>query len=331
MTSRRRPLLLAAAAGAAAAGGLLAVRAVERRWSGAAGSYGPDEARVPDGEESTVVTDDGAELAVVATGPEAGPMVILAHCWTGSRDVWGPVAHRLVRRGHRVVLYDQRGHGASSVGRDGFTIPRLGGDLRAVLEAVDAHDAVLAGHSMGGMTVQSLAVHHPDVVAGRARALVLVSTAAGGLGRGAPGANAVAARMVGSPLLERAMRGRFGHALVRGAVGRSVVRDHLVLTRDLFVACPSDARSGWLTAMLGMDLRDGITGISLPTTVVVGTRDGLTPAPRAAELVDAIDGADLVTLDGFGHMLPLEAPDEVADAIARAFSTERDAMAMANS
>ena len=58
-----------------------------------------------------------------------GPPVVLAHCWTGGREVWAPVANRLVRRGHQVVLYDQRGHGSSSVGDDGLTIERLGAEL----------------------------------------------------------------------------------------------------------------------------------------------------------------------------------------------------------
>nr|MBA2625839.1 alpha/beta fold hydrolase [Acidimicrobiia bacterium] len=224
-----------------------------------------------------------------------------------------PVAHRLVRRGPQVVLYDQRGHGSSTVGSDGFTIPRLGADLKAVLEAVDVRDAVVAGHSMGGMTVQSLATHHPDVVAERARALVLVATAASGLGRGR--GDAGARRMVTSVGVERLLRSGFGHALLRGAVGVAVHRNHLVLTRDLFVACASEARDGWLTAMQAMDLREGIAAIGVPTTVIVGSADRVTPPDRAAELVATIPGARLVTLDGAGHMLPLETPDEVAEAL----------------
>ncbi|HYD08552.1 MAG TPA: alpha/beta hydrolase, partial [Acidimicrobiales bacterium] len=83
-------------------------------------------------------------------------------------------------------------------------------------------------------------------------------------------------------------------------------------TRDLLLETTPAARSGFLTAMQAMDLRDGIAAIGIPTTVMVGTRDTLTPPARASELVDAISGAKLVTLDGLGHMLPLEAPDEVA-------------------
>lgn len=310
----RRTPLIAGVLGAGAIGASLALRRVDARWSGADDPCAPADRALPGGDSSVVTTDDGAELAVTVAG--SGPTVVLAHGWTNGREIWAPVAHRLIRGGRTVVLYDQRGHGSSTVGDDGFTVPRLGGDLAAVLEAIDVRDAILGGHSMGGMTIQSLTTHHPEVVAERAKALVLVSTAASGLSQGRRDARA--AKLVGGVGVERALRSRFGHALVRGTVGAAVHRNHLVLTRDLFVACPPATRSGWLTAMQTMDLREGIARIGIPTTIVVGSADRLTPPDRAAELADTIPGAELVTLDGYGHMLPLEAPDEVATALAKA-------------
>lgn len=311
---RRRTALLAAGTASAVTAGAIALRRTDARWAGADDRRRPEERLLPVGRASTVITDDGAELAVLDAGQ--GPMVVLAHCWTGGREVWAPVAHRLIAGGHRVVLYDQRGHGSSTVGADGFTIPRLGGDLRAVLEAVDARDAVLAGHSMGGMTIQALAAEHAETLQARARAIVLVATAAAGLGRGR--IDAPLQRAIASPLVEGTLGTSLGHALVRGLVGRAVQRNHLVLTRDLFCACAPETRSGWLSAMQTMDLREAIKGISMPVTVVAGGRDLLTPPSRAAELVEAIPGAELRTLHDAGHMLPLEAPDEVAGAIAAA-------------
>ena len=310
-----RALPAALAGTVATAGAIAALRRADAHWAAADDPCAPEDRLLPLGNSQTVPTDDGAELAVTISG--TGPTVVLAHCWTGGREVWAPVAHRLIGAGHRVVLYDQRGHGSSTVGREGLTIERLGHDLAAVLEAVDGRDAVLAGHSMGGMTVMSLAAQRPDVMAERAGALVLVATAAGGLGRGGR-ADLGPPRVVGSRLLERAMRTSLGHVFVRGTVGKAVRRNHLVLTRDLFVACEPEVRSGWLGAMLAMDLRQAVAGIDAPTTVLVGSRDRLTPPHLAAELVLAVPGARLVTLADAGHMLPLEAPDVVAEAISAA-------------
>ena len=270
-----------------------------------------NELLLPSGTTLVVPTDDGAELAVTDIG--TGPTVVLAHGWTEQREVWAPVVHRLLHGGCRVVLYDQRGHGSSTSGRDGFTIPRLAGDLRAVLEAVDVRDAVLAGHSMGGMTIMSLAKEHPDVLAERVRGIALVSTAASGLGGSR--LDAVAARLMARAWFIALFRGPLGPLLVRRTLGTVARREHLRLTRDLFVACTPDARRGWLTAMQTMDLSAALTTISLPTVVVVGTLDRLTPPHLSDALVAAVPGARLVSLDGLGHQLPLEAPDEVAEAI----------------
>lgn len=302
------------AVGALAAGGVAAARALDRRWAAADDGCPAGECLLPPGEALTVRTDDGAALAVSVVGPADGPTVTLSHCWMGGREVWAPVARRLAAAGRRVVLYDQRGPMSSSVGSDGFTIERLASDLRTVLEAVDARDAVVAGHSMGGMTIMSLATHHPEVLRDRARAVVLVSTGATGFSRGA-WADALGQRVICSAVLERAMRGAFGHALVRSAVGRRARRRDLLVTRDYVVACAPEARGGWLAAINAMDVTAGLEKIDVPTTVLVGTWDTLTPPRYAKAIVSAVAGAELRVLPELGHMLPLEAPDEVAEAI----------------
>jgi pimeloyl-ACP methyl ester carboxylesterase len=257
---------------------------------------------------------DGAVLDGVVVG--SGPTVVLSHCWTGSRATWEPVAARLVAAGRRVVLYDQRGHGASTMGPDAPTVEQLGEDLAAVLEAVDARDAVVAGHSMGGMSVQALAIARPDVVAERVRALVLAGTAGFGV---AAGPLSVAARFVtGNRAVERLMAGRLGPALSRGTVGRRPRHAHLVATRDAFLSLATDVRLQFLIAMQTMDFRAGLAGVAVPTTVVIGRRDLLTPPRLGRAMAAAIPGARLVEVPGAGHMLPYEEPDRLAEIIASA-------------
>jgi pimeloyl-ACP methyl ester carboxylesterase len=299
---------------AAGAGAVAAWRA-DRRWRAADDPCDNAPLAEPDGDGFEVQTDDGATLSALVAGD--GPTVVLSHCWTGSRGVWGPVARRLVDRGLRVVLYDQRGHGGSTVGKEGCTIERLGADLRDVLGTVDARDAVVAGHSMGGMSVQSLAAHHPDDTRDRVRALVLVSTAAAGLGAARVAATAAAAA-VASPLTERLLRAQFGHALVRNSVGRRAVYSHLAATRDTFVETPGEVRRDFLEAMQSMDLRPKLARVEAPATVVVGTRDRLTPPKLGRDLVRTLPTARLVEIPDAGHMLPFEQPDRVADLITEA-------------
>lgn len=312
---RVRRALALAGVGAAVA---VAVDRARRRegWLADTDPLGPKGCALPEGRSLVVATDDGARLAVTVAGPEDGPTVVLPHCWTGSREMWGAVARRLVLLGHRVVLYDQRGHGESTA-PDGHapSIPELGHDLRAVIDATGSTDVLLAGHSMGGMTIQSYALEHPEHFRDHVRGAVLVATAARTLGREVPAALVTA--LLGDGRMEWTRRGAIGRRLAARAVGSPRRPRHVQLTLDAFARTPGPARAGYLAAMSGMDLRPCLRSMDVPVIVMVGTRDHLTP-PRAAKvLVEQLPDAELVLLPGAGHMLPLEAPDRIVDSIRR--------------
>src|SRR5581483_7680281 len=138
-------LKLALAAGAAGAAGAAAgVVAAGRRWAAADDPDAATRLTVPEGTEVRIPTPDGGEItATVARGSDAGGRTfVLVHGWTNDRRIWAPVARELLNRGHRVVLYDQRGHGSSKEGADGLTIDAIGSDMAAVLEHLDVRDAV---------------------------------------------------------------------------------------------------------------------------------------------------------------------------------------------
>jgi len=276
---------------------------------------------VEGGERTKVETSDGALLAVHIAGE--GPTVVLPHCWALNMDVWAPVAAKLVASGHHVIRYDQRGHGESTTGNDGFGIERFGDDLHEVLETLDVRDAVIAGHSLGGMTTQSFAIRHPDVVRERVRALLLVGTAPAAV-VSAPLAR-VTRRVLASPTVERRMRAPGGSPLVRGVFGARPPRAAVRATRDAFVATPLDVRLGCLDSLLNFDLRPQLHTITTPTTVVSGSRDTLTPPRWSRAMARGIPGARLVTLKGAGHMLPYEVPEVLVDLISEAAAREEPA------
>ncbi|MEZ5143761.1 MAG: alpha/beta fold hydrolase [Acidimicrobiales bacterium] len=264
------------------------------------------------GEEVDLVSHDGGELAVTLTGPEDGPVVVLAHCWGGSRQTWAPVSRRLLAAGCRVVRWDQRGHGRSRAGHKGHSVEGLADDLATVLTDLDLREVVLVGHSMGGMTVQAFATHHHQLFHERTRGVVLVATAGFGM------ANPATARtpdLIRSARVERLFeRPGTGRLLVRATFGRGAHPHHVEVTRADFVATPQPVRAEFAEAMQAMDLRDGVAKIDVPTTILVGSRDTLTPLPLSRALAATIPGSTLEVLTGLGHMLPYEAPDEVTAA-----------------
>ena len=128
---------------------------------------------------STTVTPDGAHLAVYTDGePDAPVTVILAHGFLESADAWRVQTRHLAAHGYRVVRYDQRAHGHSTPGDAPVTLQRLGADLgHVILTAAPAGPLVLAGHSMGGMSIMALAARYPHMFLERRPHVALVSTA----------------------------------------------------------------------------------------------------------------------------------------------------------
>jgi pimeloyl-ACP methyl ester carboxylesterase len=263
--------------------------------------------------EDRMRTPDGAELHVVTVGnavPSAAT-IVLAHCWTGDHRVWGPVARRLASD-HRVVLYDHRGHGRSTVGSRQCTLDALGDDLALILDHAQVSHSVLAGHSMGGMAVLAFAARHPEMVRQRVAAVTLVSTSSAAVLRGLR--RRLGPVVVGHPRVTALLgHSRFGPRSVRDFVGRHAHRAHLEALTETFRATPGWVRSRLLAEMCTMDLAPGLAELrTVPVTVVAGQEDRHTPVHQSLRIVSALPQARLVVAPNVGHMLPFECPDLLA-------------------
>jgi pimeloyl-ACP methyl ester carboxylesterase len=281
----------------------------------------------------SVPAADGAPLHVELDGPEDAPVtVVLVHGWTLDRRSWEPVARTLADGPApvRVVRPDHRGHGRSAaVEQATMTIDQLADDLaRVVAATAPSGPLVLAGHSMGGMTLMALAERHPDVVA-RAAGIALVATASGGLAERpfglAPPAAAVYRRVQQRIAATRGWARRehlCDPRLIAPAMRWLLLGDRPSaqarrITCEMVGACRPLTVSGF-QATLETHERDAALAAfaEIPTVVLVGSRDRLTPVRSARRIADALPSAGLTIFPGAGHMLPLERVSGVASRIA---------------
>ncbi|MDQ2723955.1 MAG: alpha/beta hydrolase [Actinomycetota bacterium] len=320
-------LVLAGAGVAGVTGGIVAERAMIRAQRQRPDPVaGVDTGLRPDVIGRLLTMSDGGRLRVLEQG--TGPAILLLHGITLAASIWHFQLPELAAAGYRVVAYDQRGHGASTVGREGLTLDRLAADLAEVLDALDLGQVVLVGHSMGGMVALRYLAGDREATTGHGRigALALVATSANPVvGSGIPGARAVIA--AARPLLSRAAwatsrlpgpslgGGDLSFLLARVTFGDEPSTSQVALTRDITAAVPARVAAELLSEIVRYDEFATLDHLDLPTTIVVGTNDLMTPVRHARTMTDVIAGADLVTLEGCGHMVMLERPEELATAL----------------
>lgn len=309
-------------ASAGIAGGVAAERAMirsqRRRPDPAAGA---DTGVGPDSSGHLLTMSDGGRLRVIEQGQ--GPAIVLVHGITLSAAVWHEQLTGLAAR-HRVVAYDQRGHGASTPGHDGVTLDRLVADLREVIDLLELGPALLVGHSMGGMVALRLLAGDPEAAKGHGRvgALALVATSASPVvGSGVPGVRGAVA--AARPLLARASwltsrlpgpslgAGDLGFLLARVTFGAEPSSSQVTLTRDVTAAVPARVSATLLGEIVHFDEMATLDHLALPALVVVGTNDLMTPVGHAQAMSEALADAELVVLEGCGHMIMMERAAEL--------------------
>ena len=267
--------------------------------------------------------EDGTELNVVRSGtPDAEVTVVLAHGYALDHRSWHRVVEELAGS-VAVIAYDHRGHGGSSPAtKETATIEQLGDDLGELIERlVPTGQVVVAGHSMGGMAAMALAERRPRLYKQRVAGLVFVSTSASGLSETSLAWPKALGKLVRElerafgPLV-RAVREKIEPAKTAGLrwwlFGDQPRAEDVDLTADMVWAHWPETIALFRPAVDRYDREAALTvAAEKPVIAVVGDEDRLVGEYNARALAEAVGGESVVVEDA-GHMLPLEAPVEVA-------------------
>ncbi len=283
-----------------------------------------------------MLTFDGLRLDVRTYGPADAPVTVaLSHCWTLNQEDWRYQVRALQREfGHgiRILTWDHRGHGSSDhARRPACTIANLARDMSDV---IDAHapegKLVVAGHSIGGMTMMALAEQRPELF-DRVVGAAFVSTSSGGLNTVTLGlpemgefARAQIPRILAlrsktltkrarqrSPIIERQLVNRF-------LFGTPKRLSDTALTVEGIINSPAATMVGFYEDCMRHERREALKVFDgIPTHVLVGTRDVLTPPHHGRHIAEHIEDAVLTVVPDAGHMLPLERDELVSGVLLR--------------
>jgi non-heme chloroperoxidase len=315
-------LAVGAVAGAAA-GALLAERALVALVQRNPDPHAGEDLSEPEGSEHRVEVGDGAILRVIEAGE--GPPIVLAHGYMVSMYNWSAVFGPLVAAGHRVLAYDQRGHGSSTIGGRGLGLEAIGADLADLLAHFDLTDAVVVGHSMGGIGLMNFAIRFPEERRRRVAGLVFMSTTP----HSGPlfiWRNRLQRELIAHPLtfwgLSHPVHGTVS---ILPLFGSDPAPSHVEATRRVLAQCPPDVAVGALEPMTRFDYGADLSAVDTPALVLTGSKDRLLPSRVSRTLARMLPDSRLEVFPGAGHILALERADQVAVSILRfAAEVQRD-------
>ncbi|EHI10398.1 alpha/beta hydrolase fold protein [Mycolicibacterium thermoresistibile ATCC 19527] len=332
------PKLTAGVAGLTAVGtvaGVSAARSLRRRRR--IDPYEGEDFALLEADRAVVVTTpDGVPLVVREVGPITAPVtVVFAHGWCLRMGAFHFQRARLEQEWGdqvRMVFYDQRGHGQSGEAHtETYTVPQLGQDLETVLRVVVPRGPiVLVGHSMGGMTVLSHARQFPRRYGRRIVGAAVISSAAEGLPRSPLG------EILQNPALEAfRFAARYAPGLVhrtRGAawtVLRPILRaasfgsdrvspSVMAFSESMIQNTPIATLVEFMHALEVHDETAALPVLArIPTLIACGSDDVLTPAVHSKRMAAALPDSELLIVEGAGHLVQLEAPEVINDALVR--------------
>lgn len=279
---------------------------------------------------------DGAKLFVEEVGPpQAERGAIFVHGSALRTDAW---YYQLQGIGdHRLLFYDLRGHGVSQPrGEKPFTIETLAEDLLELIEDSGLKEVVIVGHSIGGMVALELCRMHEDLMDSMIRGLVLSNTTY------RPAVETLAGGAAISHL-ERLTRrpfdglGSYHQRLDRlrriikpsdaifmmvsfAAFGPQASAKQIDFTYDMLAETPTDVLFDLIKSYRDFDVSEVLQNITVPTLVVGGEHDRLTVSDASRHLAEHLPKAELVMLEGCGHMTMLERHHELNLMLERFFN-----------
>lgn len=247
-------------------------------------------------------TAELGELRLHYEDSGAGRPLLLIAGIPAVADDWAPLSAPLAGRGRRVIAYDNRGSGRSSVTPGPYTTAQLAADAVALLDHLEIARADVFGMSMGGMIAQELAIAAPE----RVERLVLGCTHAGLRHAMPPSLAAARAFALETDDWGERMRALAPLAFAPDVEPRLLAAFIEKKTRD--AQDPAGYRAQ-IDAVLGHDSAARLARIRAPTLVLTGDADRIIPAPSSRVLHEGIPGAALRLMPGSGHLFFLEQPD----------------------
>ena len=241
------------------------------------------------------------ELNYRLDGPQGAPVLVLSNSLGTDLGMWDAQIPAFTEH-FQVLRYDTRGHGQSLVSEGPYSIEQLGRDVLALLDALHIERAHFCGLSMGGLIGQWLGIHAGE----RLNKLVVCNTAA-----------KIGEPSVWNPRIEMVLRD--GPAAMAGLRDASIARwftadyaqahpEQVKRITDMLAATSPQGYAANCAAVRDADFRDQLAAIKVPTLVIAGTEDAVTPPSGSHFIQEQVAGAQYAEFHA-AHLSNVQAGD----------------------
>jgi len=239
-----------------------------------------------------------------------GEPLLLVHGLLATGEMFGPVLDAFARH-HTVIVPDLRGYGSSMHLEGPSTVEQHVRDLIRLLDHLDIRGADVLGYSQGGAVALQIVHDHPE----RVRRLVLVNAFAhNGLTVRERLENRVslwALRLLGTGTVARIAASQVG------GEGKPLTPEQASRLREMIASCNRKRSVEAMRAMISFDVRPWLEMIPCPALIIRGSEDTAVPRPHAEMLAGGIPNAQLVVIEGAGHVLVWTHPEELVEDVER--------------
>jgi 3-oxoadipate enol-lactonase len=238
------------------------------------------------------------------TGPKDRPAIIFLHAFPFSSEMWTSQVREL-ESDFRVITCDMRGFGKTELGDGQYLLDHLVDDLFGLMDQLKLSEVILCGLSMGGY----VALRAVEREKGRVSALILADTRSE-----ADSNEAKTKRADAISKIKRGELSAYFDGFLQGALGEDTrkIQPALVLSikSQLMQVSPKSLVAALIALAARTDTTQFLSEISIPTLIIVGEQDTLTPPPASESMGKKISGSVLRKLPGVGHLSNLESPNE---------------------
>ena len=255
-----------------------------------------------EGKKEMVEMPDGTRIFTIVSG-SGNTTILLAHGYGFSHIEWNIIVERLNQLNYRTIVFDQRGHGQSTIGQGGISSSSMASDYKNLIEHFNLKDCILVGHSMGGFLSMKFLLDYPEMQHTNVKSCLLMATFAGEINKNNL-QNRLQIPLIKSGLLLKMIQWKpIGEQFGKSLIGENPDPELVRVIQEVFLQQDHSKLVPILKAFGDESYYDSLKNITIPCTIVIGDKDATTPQFHTDNIIKEIPNATRIDIVGKGHCL----------------------------